>query len=112
MEITEKISQSLERYKKALLDFAKADTECEGEKKLFEIKLSTMIVEASGSSQAEKERNAKVSTEYEVELRKYLNKIHTYNIAKAKMKGAEAEFETERSKLSYEKALIEKGIIS
>lgn len=111
MDETLELDSALENYKVALKKYAKADTLCEGDKKLFDCKVSAMIIEAEGKSFAERERIAKSSTPYDKLLREHLNKLHESNLSKAIMEGARATYETERSKLSYRKSLIDKGIL-
>ena len=112
METTQRLQEALGKYKENLVSFAKVESKYEGEKKLFEVKFSQLVQSAEGSSNAVKERNAKASEDYEALVRDLMNLHYQMNLAKAHAKGSEATYDTERSLLSYERALIEKNIIS
>ena len=110
MDNSQSVIRALMEYQEKLEMFAKADSKYERAKKIFDLKFSELINRTEGKSAIEKERLAKTDPDYQKLVDWYIEAHTEMNIAKARMKGSEAEYEAKRSILSYNKSLIEKGI--
>jgi len=99
-------------YPKVSDDYYNVDAECERCKRKLDLVLAAQTGLMEGSSVTERKMNALRSEAYIKANKEYIEAYRKKNEMKGKKEQIELQFKVHQSILSYERALVEKGIYS